>query len=121
MLLTLASAAAMVSCGQKSAKDGDENFRYLIDQFADIKIMIYRIPGWEDLSLRQKEYIYHLSEAAKYGWDIHWDQNCRYNLDVRKVLQDIIEKYDGDRNCRDYADFLVYAKRVYFKKGRHDA
>ena len=73
MLLTLASAAAMVSCGQKSAKDGDENFRYLIDQFADIKIMRYRIPGWEDLSLRQKEYIYHLSEAAKYGWDIHWE------------------------------------------------
>ena len=119
MLLTLASAAAMVSCGQKSAKDGDENFRYLIDQFADIKIMRYRIPGWEGLSLRQKEYIYHLSEAAKYGWDIHWDQNCRYNLDVRKVLQDIIEKYDGDRNCGDYADFLVYAKRVFFSNGIH--
>ena len=119
MLLTLASAAAMVSCGQKSAKDGDENFRYLIDQFADIKIMRYRIPGWEDLSLRQKEYIYHLSEAAKYGWDIHWDQNCRYNLDVRNVLQDIIEKYDGDRNCGDYADFLVYAKRVFFSNGIH--
>lgn len=109
----------MVSCGQKSAKDGDENFRYLIDQFADIKIMRYRIPGWEDLSLRQKEYIYHLSEAAKYGWDIHWDQNCRYNLDVRKVLQDIIEKYDGDRNCGHYADFLVYAKRVFFSNGIH--
>ena len=109
----------MVSCGQKSAKDGDENFRYLIDQFADIKIMRYRIPGWEDLSLRQKEYIYHLSEAAKYGWDIHWDQNCRYNLDVRNVLQDIIEKYNGDRNCGDYADFLVYAKRVFFSNGIH--
>ena len=109
----------MVSCGQKSAKDGDENFRYLIDQFADIKIMRYRIPGWEGLSLRQKEYIYHLSEAAKYGWDIHWDQNCRYNLDVRNVLQDIIEKYDGDRNCGDYADFLVYAKRVFFSNGIH--
>ena len=119
MLLTLASAAAMVSCGQKSAKDGDENFRYLIDQFADIKIMRYRIPGWEDLSLRQKEYIYHLSEAAKYGWDIHWDQNCRYNLDVRNVLQDIIEKYNGDKNCVDYADFLVYAKRVFFSNGIH--
>ena len=109
----------MVSCGQKSAKDGDENFRYLIDQFADIKIMRYRIPGWEGLSLRQKEYIYHLSEAAKYGWDIHWDQNCRYNLDVRNVLQDIIEKYDGDRYCGDYADFLVYAKRVFFSNGIH--
>lgn len=109
----------MVSCGQKSAKDGDENFRYLIDQFADIKIMRYRIPGWEDLSLRQKEYIYHLSEAAKYGWDIHWDQNCRYNLDVRNVLQDIIEKYNGDRNCGDYANFLVYAKRVFFSNGIH--
>lgn len=121
MLLTLASAAALTSCGQdgNTAKGGDENFKYLIDQFADIKIMRYQIPGWNDLTLKQKEYIYHLSEAAKYGWDIYWDQNCKYNIPVRNVLQNILENYKGDRNCKDFQDFEVYAKRVFFSNGIH--
>lgn len=118
MLLTLASAAAAVSCGDGSKKsDGD--FKYLIDEFADIKIMRYQIPGWNRLSLKQKEYIYHLSEAAKYGWDIYWDQNCKDNLAVRKVLQNILENYKGDRKSKDFSDFQVYAKRVFFSSGIH--
>ncbi len=118
MLLTLASAAAAVSCGNGSKKsDGD--FKYLIDEFADIKIMRYQIPGWNRLSLKQKEYIYHLSEAAKFGWDIYWDQNCKDNLAVRKVLQNILENYKGDRNSKEFADFQVYAKRVFFSSGIH--
>lgn len=118
MLLTLASAAAAVSCGDGSKKsDGD--FKYLIDEFADIKIMRYQIPGWNRLSLKQKEYIYHLSEAAKYGWDIYWDQNCKDNLAVRKVLQNILENYKGDRKSKDFTDFQVYAKRVFFSSGIH--
>lgn len=118
MLLTLASAAAAVSCGNNSKKS-DSDFKYLIDEFADIKIMRYQIPGWNRLSLKQKEYIYHLSEAAKFGWDIYWDQNCKDNLAVRKVLQNILENYKGDRNSKEFADFQEYAKRVFFSSGIH--
>ena len=81
--------------------------------------MRYQIPGWDNLSFKQKEYLYHLSEAAKFGWDIYWDQNCKDNLAVRKVLQNILENYKGDRNCKDFQDFTVYAKRVFFSSGIH--
>lgn len=118
MLLTLASAAAVTSCGNGS-KSADENFKYLIDEFADVKIMRYQIPGWERLSLQQKEYIYHLSEAAKYGWDIYWDQNCKENLAVRKVLQNIVECYEGDRTTKEFGQLMTYIKRVFFSSGIH--
>ncbi len=124
-----------VSCGSPEKKDEvpadfryliDEfadlkimDFRYLIDEFADLKIMRYRVPGWNALTLKQKEYVYHLSEAAKYGRDILWDQNCEVNLPVRHLLEDIIEKYEGDKECTEYQDFLVYAKRVFFSNGIH--
>ena len=114
-------AASAVSCagGGSKSQDGTDNFRYLIDEFADLKIMKYQVPGWDDLSLQQKEYVYHLSEAAKYGRDIIWVQNCRYNLPIRKVLENILENYEGDRECRDFQDFTVYAKRVFFSNGIH--
>lgn len=108
----------MVSCtgtGQKTSGD----FKYLIDEFADLKIMRYRIPGWDQLTLRQKEYVYHLGEAAKYGRDIIWMQNCEVNLPIRKAVETIISEYDGDRECKDYQDFLVYAKRLFFSNGIH--
>ena len=117
MLITLASAAGVMACSQSEKKSSD--FKYLIDEFADIKIMRYQIPGWDNLSFKQKEYLYHLSEAAKFGWDIYWDQNCKDNLAVRKVLQNILENYKGDRNCKDFQDFTVYAKRVFFSSGIH--
>lgn len=117
MLIILASAAGVMACSQGEKKSSD--FKYLIDEFADIKIMRYQIPGWDNLSFKQKEYLYHLSEAAKFGWDIYWDQNCKDNLAVRKVLQNILENYKGDRNCKDFQDFTVYAKRVFFSSGIH--
>lgn len=117
MLITLASAAGVMACSQGEKKSSD--FKYLIDEFADIIIMRYQIPGWDNLSFKQKEYLYHLSEAAKFGWDIYWDQNCKDNLAVRKVLQNILENYKGDRNCKDFQDFTVYAKRVFFSSGIH--
>lgn len=117
MLITLASAAGVMACSQGEKKSSD--FKYLIDEFADIKIMRYQILGWDNLSFKQKEYLYHLSEAAKFGWDIYWDQNCKDNLAVRKVLQNILENYKGDRNCKDFQDFTVYAKRVFFSSGIH--
>ncbi len=118
MALMAGSAAfALVSCRQAPA--GQDGFKYLIDEFADLRIIRYRIEGWEDLSLQQKEYAYHLSEAAKWGRDIYWDQNGRYNLEVRRVLENILNNYDGDRECDEFKDFTVYAKRVFFSNGIH--
>ena len=91
----------------------------LIDEFADIKIMRFDVPGWEELSLREKSYVYHLCEAAKLGRDITWDQYCRWNLPVRHFVEDILERYDGDRETPDFQEFLVYAKRLFFSSGMH--
>lgn len=110
-------AAAFVSCSDKAAQN--EGFRYLMDEFADLKIMRYQVPGWDALSLQQKEYVYHLSEAAKYGRDIIWMQNNKHNLDVRRVLENILENYKGDRASDDWKAFEVYAKRVFFSNGIH--
>lgn len=102
--------------GRKTAEDG---FRYTVDEFADIKIMRYRIPGWDSLTFRQKSLLYHLGEAAKYGRDILWDQNCKYNLEIRHLLEAIIEDYQGDRETEEWKKFETYAKRVFFSNGIH--
>ena len=110
---------AGASCSQAEKKTEEDGFRYLIDEFADLKVMRYRIPGWEELSLRQKEYVYHLAEAAKWGRDIYFEQNCEGNLRLRKVIEKIINEYAGDRTTADYLSFEVYAKRVFFSNGVH--
>ena len=117
MILGAGLAAAMVSCSDKAAENGD--FKYLLDEFADVKVMRYQVPGWDALSLQQKEYVYHLAEAAKYGRDIIWMQNCRYNLDIRKMLENALENYSGDKTTDEYAKFEAYAKRVFFSNGIH--
>ena len=116
-MITLAGfAAAMTACGNKAEQN---DFRYLMDEFADLKIMRYQVPGWDALDLQQKEYVYHLAEAAKWGRDIIWMQNCKDNLEVRRLLENILENYEGDRECEDFAKFLTYAKRVFFSNGIH--
>lgn len=117
MFLTFASAAALASCGQKT--EAPEDFKYTVDQFADLKVMRYKVPGWDELTLRQKTYVYHLAEAAKYGRDITWDQYFAWNLPVRHVIEDILNKYEGDRTSADFQQFTVYAKRVFFSNGVH--
>ena len=120
IILTAVSSFAAASCSQtKNGNVADDGFNYTIDQFADLKVMRYKVPGWDALSLRQKEYAYHLSEAAKYGRDITWDQYCRYNLPLRHMLENIIENYNGDRENDDFKNFIVYAKRVFFSNGVH--
>ena len=109
-------AAAAASCAEK-AQEGE--FKYLVDEFADLKVMKYQVPGWDELTLQQKEYIYHLGEASKYGRDIIWMQNNKYNLKIRKVLENILENYKGDRTSEDFAKFQTYAKRVFFSNGIH--
>ena len=123
-MITIAGmAAAISSCGstETTTDNAAENkeFKYLVDEFADLKIMRYQVPGWEELTLKQKEYVYHLAEAAKYGRDIIWAQNCRYNLQIRKTLENILENYKGDRTTEDWAKFETYAKRVFFSNGIH--
>ena len=114
MIAITSVAAAALSCTQEQ-----QEFKYLVDEFADLKIMRYQVPGWDALTLRQKEYVYHLAEAAKYGRDIIWAQNCRYNLQVRKMLENILENYSGDRTSEEFAQFETYAKRVFFSNGIH--
>ena len=109
-------AATIVSCGENAA---EKDFKYLVDEFADLKIMRYQVPGWDGLTLQQKEYVYHLAEAAKYGRDIIWMQNCKENLAVRKAIEAILENYTGDRTAPEFAQFETYAKRVFFSNGIH--
>ncbi len=115
--LCLGAALTMISCTVKN--DKVEGFRYLVDEFADLKVMRYTIPGWENLSLQQKEYAYHLAEAAKWGRDILWDQNSAGNIALRHALENILENYKGEREGADWDAFVVYAKRVFFSNGVH--
>ncbi|HCS49754.1 MAG TPA: dihydrofolate reductase [Candidatus Aminicenantes bacterium] len=117
MLFAGALGLMFSSCKESAVKE--EPFKYLADEFADIKVIRYRIPGWDSLSFQQKEYIYHLSEAAKSGRDIFWDQNFRHGLRVRKVLENIFENYKGEQESEDWKNFVIYAKRVFFSNGIH--
>ena len=116
-IMLLSGMIALSACGRGEKTEND--FKYTIDSFADLKVMRYRIPGWEDLTLQQKAYAYHLAEAAKFGRDILWDQNCKDNLRVRHAVEAILENYEGDRECAAFQDFTVYAKRLFFSNGIH--
>jgi dipeptidyl-peptidase III len=95
------------------------SFSYFVDQFDDMRVLKYQLPGFDLLSLQQKKLIYYLSEAALAGRDILWDQNFKYNLKVRKTIEAIIENYSGDKNSADYKVFIVYTKRMFFANGIH--
>lgn len=96
-----------------------EEFSYIIDQFADLQILRYKVPGFENLSLRQKQLLYHLSEAALMGRDILFDQNGRYNLVIRRTLEAVYQYGTVDKSSADYQAFEVYLKRVWFANGIH--
>ena len=113
----LGAVLIMASCTVKN--DKVEGFRYLVDEFADLKVMRYTIPGWENLTLQQKEYAYHLAEAAKWGRDILWDQNSAGNIALRHALENILNNYKGERAGEEWDAFVVYAKRVFFSNGVH--
>jgi dipeptidyl-peptidase-3 len=94
-------------------------FQVLADQFADLQVLRYRIPGFENLTLQQKELLYYLSQAARSGHDMIWDQNYRHNLLIRKTIENIVEHYEGDRKDPRWEQFMVYAKRIWFSNGIH--
>lgn len=128
LALTIA-AASFASCGNNGNKEegthkdsvavAPDTMKYQVDQFADIRVLRYKITGFDELTPKQKEMLYYLSEAALAGKDIIWDQNYKYNLTVRKTLESIVSSYKGDKTTEDWNKFMVYAKRVWFSNGIH--
>ena len=111
---------ALMACG--GAKDSSptiENFNYQVDKFADVEILRYRVPDFEQLSLKQKEMIYYLTQAALEGRDILYDQNHKNNLTIRRTLEAVYENYKGDRNSEEFAAFTTYLKQVWMGNGIH--
>ncbi|MDC6481521.1 dihydrofolate reductase [Schleiferiaceae bacterium] len=121
----LGAAAALVlsSCNPKEemhTETAHNDFQWQVDRFADIKVLRYQIPSWDDLKPQQRVYAYHLSQAGLAGRDIMWDCNYRHNLEIRKALEAILSgDANVDHESQQYADFQVYAKRVFFANGIH--
>ena len=110
------------SCKNKQVQnetDASEPFEYVVDQFADVEILRYQVPAWDDLSLNQKLLIYYLSEAASWGRDITFDQNYVHNLAIKEVLENIMNTYSGDRESAHFIAFTDYVKRFWFSNGIH--
>ena len=111
-----------------SCNDGDDNyyipksedsFEFKVDQFADLAILRYQIPGWNELTLKEKELVYYLTQAGLAGMDIIWDQKYRHNLEIRSSLENIYRNFNGDKNSDDWNAFEVYLKRIWFSNGIH--
>lgn len=110
----------LTACGGNPKTTAEaEKFDYTVEQFADLQILRYRVPGFEDLSLKQKELVYYLTEAALQGRDILFDQNGKYNLTIRRMLEAVYTGYKGDKNAPDFKAMEVYLKRVWFSNGIH--
>ena len=97
----------------------NQDFNYVVDRFADIEVLRYQVPGFEELSLNQKKLIYYLTEAAIAGRDILWDQNCKYNLDIRCLLENVYTNFSGDKNSAEFKAFEKYLKQIWFANGIH--
>lgn len=110
----------LTACGGNPKTTAEaEKFDYTVEQFADLQILRYRVPGFEDLSLKQKELVYYLTEAALQGRDILFDQNGKYNLTIRRMLEAVYTGYKGDKNTPNFKAMEVYLKRVWFSNGIH--
>ena len=115
-----AALTLLAACGGPSKTTATaDKFDYTVEQFADLQILRYRVPGFEELSLAQKKLVYYLTEAALQGRDILFDQNGKYNLRIRRALEAIYSGYKGDRTASDFQALEVYLKRVWFSNGIH--
>lgn len=130
LLALILSGSVLVSCMDNPNKDKDTEAKVKTEQteqtsdtfvetFADIQVLRYEVPGWEDLSLKEQELVYYLTQAGFQGRDIIWDQNYRHNLAIRHALENIYTKFDGDKSTTDWENFEVYLKRVWFSNGIH--
>jgi dipeptidyl-peptidase-3 len=118
----------IVSCKSKNAENSEANldstavtdsFDYMADRFADIQVLRYKVPGFEKLSLQQKQLAYYMYMAGRSGRDIFFDQKYKHNLRIRKTLEAILTSYSGDKNSDEYNKFLTYCKRFFFANGIH--
>ena len=116
--ILMALALSNVLAIGANAKE-DPNFNYHVDRFADIEVLRYEVPEFNELSLDQKKMLYYLSQAAQMGRDIIWDQNGKYNLQIRKLLENVYTNYNGDKESADYKAFEKYLKQVWFGNGIH--
>ena len=111
-------AALLTACSEKQGKV-EEPFDYTVEQFADLQLLRYKVHGFEELPLKQKDLVYYLSEAALQGRDILFDQNGKYNLIIRKMLETVYTDYQGDRTGANFVNLETYLKRVWFSNGIH--
>ena len=118
LLMTLLTAAVATTASATPQAAADQ-FPYNDERFADLQMLRYQVPGFNELSLRQKTLVYCLNQAALYGRDILWDQNGRYNLRIRQMLETVYTNYKGNRNTPDWEAFVTYLKRVWFSNGIH--
>ncbi len=127
LLLSLVLTGTLLfSCGNDKSKENQSDlkveqtpFEYNVEQFADVKILRYQIPGWENLTLKEQQLVYYLTQAGLSGRDIIWDQNYKHNLKIRKALESIYTQFSGDKNTTDWNAFETYLKRVWFSNGIH--
>ncbi|MGB3563046.1 MAG: dihydrofolate reductase [Thermoanaerobaculia bacterium] len=124
LLLALALTSVVVACAPQDQQSTavpstPEDFQYLTEQFADLRILRYQVPGFDELDLEKKKLLYYLHQAALSGRDIIYDQNYKHNLLVRRTLDAIVDSYTGDRSTEEFQSFMVYAKRVWFSNGIH--
>ncbi|MBT0608257.1 dipeptidyl-peptidase 3 family protein [Aequorivita echinoideorum] len=128
LILAMAvSGILLFSCKEKEEKkevaeiqnEQVSDFNYEVEQFGDVKILRYKIPSWDQLSLKEQKLVYYLTQAGLAGRDIMWDQNYRHNLEIRNALEKIYTTYNGDKNSEDWKNFETYLKRVWFSNGIH--
>ena len=116
--LLIPATVLLASCTGTTVQQ-EESFNYLDERFADIQMLRYNVEGFDALSLKQKTFIYHLQEAALWGRDILFDQNGRYNLEIRRMMEKLYQEYQGDRQSQDFLAFEEYLKRLWFSSGIH--
>ncbi|MDE7474644.1 MAG: dipeptidyl peptidase 3, partial [Duncaniella sp.] len=113
------AALAITSCASKATKQQTDDFDYTVDRFADIEVLRYKVPDFENLTPQQRILIYYLTEAAITGRDILWDQNGKYNLAIRDLIENVYTNYDGDRDNADFKALETYLKQIEFANGIH--
>ena len=123
LILGIVISLTTLNCSDKKEDyympESEDSFEYKVDQFADLAILRYQIPGWEKLTLKEKELVYYLTQAGLAGRDIMWDQKYRHNLEIRSALENIYRNFSGDKNSDNWNAFEVYLKRIWFSNGIH--
>ena len=123
LILTLIISVAFFSCTDEKSNyyvpTSADSFEYKVDQFADLAILRYQIPGWDELTLKEKELVYYLTQAGLAGRDIMWDQKYRHNLEIRAAFENIYRNFNGEKNSDNWTAFEVYLKRIWFSNGIH--